>query len=129
MAVVTPVVEEDEEVPAPIALHQPLEELLEVRAALALGQEDRRLARLAVERTEDGDPPVLPRGRDDRLPSDGSPDPAQAGIEMEFAFVDVDEGGSIGLPSPFLSARSRAWRARRTWRRSCLCFKLSLGRL
>lgn len=123
------VVQEQEDVTARIPAKQHLEESDEVSAAFALGDEDVQPTGPGVQTAEDGDPLVLPRRVDDRLFAAQRPDPGQAGIEMEFAFVLIDEGVSVRSDGTFFIAALRARRARLTSAGSCLCLRLSLGRL
>ncbi len=123
------VVEKDEEVTSAIAPEQEFQKGHEVRAPLAFGQQDGRFTRVGVEPTEDGHFSVAACRRDERLLTHLRPNSRQAGIEMEFAFVPVDEGVASRVQSPFFKASSRAHFARRTCRESCLCFNDSFGRL
>ena len=123
------VIQKQKDVAAFVTSEQKFQEGDEVCASLAFGQENVETTGAGIEPAEDRHFFVLPGGVDDRLLTDARPDFAQAGVEVELAFVLIDKGVSIRLGDAFFNAASRSRRARRMSLPFCLCFRLSLGRL
>ena len=83
----------------------------------------------SVQRAEHGHALVLSGRRDEGLFSDRRPHAAEAGVQVELAFVLEEEDVGAGTPFSFFKAASRARRTRFTSRLFCRCLSESLGRL
>lgn len=112
-----------------IPMNQMLQEGDEFSAAFAVCQQEGDATGQSIERTEDGGTTVLARRRNNAVLADESPHAAQAGIEMELAFVLEEEGVLVGRGRHFFKAAFRSRFARRTSFGSCLCLRESFGRL
>ena len=123
------VVEKEVDVAAFVAPQQMLEKDDEFGAALTVGQQERDATGQGVECAEDGRAAILSRRRNGAVLADQPPHAAQAGIEMEFAFILEEDGVTVGMGRDFFKAASRSRLARRTAWGFCLCLRESFGRL